>query len=160
MRRSDQPTLRLALAVGVLLVSSAAAGSLLAGPAAGLPVGVVAERGDSMGTPGPELVVYGPTDGAVGDVVLFQSEAGWLRHRVVARTPEGRLTQGDAEPHVDQRGPNAIAPVTDAQLLGEQWVAVRLSTLAWAAVGLLVGASVVVGSRYATLARDSHHGGH
>lgn len=53
-----------------------------------------------------------------GDVVVFRSEEkdAYVTHRIVAETPEGYLTQGDANPSTDQA--SGSPPVEESAVVG------------------------------------------
>jgi signal peptidase len=99
------------------------------------------------------LVVDGGTP-STGDILVFDAEtrAGYTTHRVVEVTPEGYLTQGDANPTTDQAA--GEPPVTEDQTLGtvltvgDRPLAVPLVGLFATAVGgtetILVAAGLLV----------------
>lgn len=94
-------TLTVAGVIAVAVVGALAAGLLVAPASAPLSASIA--EGDSMGTDGPTVVVYGEhTDASIGDVVALDAGDRILYHRVVDETSEGYVTQGDAEPYPDQ----------------------------------------------------------
>ncbi|WP_254824761.1 carboxypeptidase-like regulatory domain-containing protein [Haloglomus halophilum] len=124
-----------------LLLAVVGTAVVVVSPSTALPVGASLATGDSMGESVPQFVLYGPAgDLEAGDVAVFDSEAGWLRHELVRETADGWITQGTAEPHTDQwsGGPGAgIGPVERSQVAGVVYAAASIYVVTGALVGLL-----------------------
>lgn len=73
-------------------------------------VGLVTTGSMEPGLPPGSLVLALPGQAGQGDIVVFQTEdGGQVVHRVVESTPEGLVTQGDANDRTDQA--TGMAPV-------------------------------------------------
>jgi len=112
-------------------------------------------------TPGDGFVVVTVDDPETGDIVTYRSpeRGGLVTHRVVAETPDGYVTKGDANPSTDQAA--GLAPVDDAQVVGTVLAVgghpvvlpglgklrAALSPLGVAAAGLASAAAVLFGRR-------------
>lgn len=73
-------------------------------------VGLVTTGSMEPGLPPGSLVLALPGQAGPGDIVVFQAEdGGQVVHRVVESTPEGLVTQGDANDRTDQA--TGMAPV-------------------------------------------------
>lgn len=120
---------RYALTATALALLAAALALSAALPPGQPPIGFVWMEGDSMGVSQPVLALYGPSTPSAGDFVIFQSDAGYIGHRLVERAGGGWITQGDAVPHTDQAGPGAIGPVSNEQIVAGVWLTARLETV-------------------------------
>jgi hypothetical protein len=130
-----------ALALAVIGAATIGTVVVLLSPSTSLPVGISIATGDSMGESVPQIVMYGPAgDLEAGDVAVFDSSEGWLRHELVRKTADGWITKGSAEPHADQwaRGDlTGIEPVERSQIAGVTYVSVGLFATVYALVGAL-----------------------
>lgn len=115
--RSRRPFLRLAgWAAAILLVALVAVPVTTGRPVLSYPVSA-----SMVPTLGPfDVFFVDPWPGAlhVGDIVVFDSVARGAPavHRIVGGDPSGWITQGDANPNVDQLG--GEPPVTPERILG------------------------------------------
>ncbi|USZ73733.1 hypothetical protein [Natronosalvus halobius] len=75
-------------------------------PVLGLPFGLNAATGASMGDEGPVLNIWYDGEPEMGDVVIFEQNGQLsndrVAHRVVDETEHGFVTKGDANPYTDQ----------------------------------------------------------
>lgn len=69
-------------------------------------------------SPGDAYIVVGVGTPAEGDIITFYSaqRSEYVTHRIVEETPEGYITQGDANPTTDQEA--GLPPVTEDTVLG------------------------------------------
>ncbi|NGM71424.1 hypothetical protein G6M89_20920 [Natronolimnobius sp. AArcel1] len=131
-------------AVG-LLASLLAAAWILAGPVLGLPFGIVASDGPSMGDDGMMVNVWVDSEPEVGDVVIFEQD-GQLTddrpvHRVADETGSGYVTQGDANPYTDQEV-TGVDYVTDENRVGVVVARTPVSTLTLGLFFTIIGISL------------------
>lgn len=102
-----------------LLVAVAAVLLLVAPPPS--PVHLSYVTSDSMAPTletGDAYLVVNAGAPTTGDILVFDADTrgGYTTHRVVEATPDGYLTQGDANPTIDQA--TGEPPVTESQILG------------------------------------------
>lgn len=96
------------LGLAVIMLTAGVIGLHAVTPAPGIPVGTaIAETTGSMGASEERLLLYVDREPSIGETVVWDAERfvdrdHYVHHRVVARTPHGWLTAGDAVPHVDQ----------------------------------------------------------
>jgi len=68
----------------------------------------------------PTAIVGSPS---AGDVIVFDAQelegGGLTTHRIIEETPEGYITQGDANPAADQEGREP--PVSETQIVATAW---------------------------------------
>lgn len=116
---------------------------ILAAPIVGLPAGVAASDGLSMGDEGLTINVWVDLEPSVGDVILFEAD-GHLEndratHRIVDETAAGYVTKGDGNPATDQELAG-VSPVTEGQIAGVVVARVPVSHALAAWVGVTLAA--------------------
>ena len=62
--------------------------------------------------PGDMVIVHSQNDYAIDDIVTYQGNNNPITHRIIAKTPEGYITQGDANNIPDEK-------VLKQQMLGK-----------------------------------------
>jgi len=61
---------------------------------------------------GDMVIVHGQQDYLIGDIVTYQGDNSTITHRIIEKTPNGYITQGDANNADD-------GEITDKQIIGK-----------------------------------------